>query len=115
MGYLTEFILEIVHFSPILAHQLIWNMKTNMYRDEDGQVKDPDIGSQLEGIVEEIKKSFSGPALSFSNREFDFFDKITNVSGTIKLILLTYYECHTRYTSDHILKECSAHKLAWKP
>lgn len=84
MGYLTEFILEIVHFSPILAHQLIWNMKTNMFKDEDGQVRDPDIGSQLEGIIEEINKSFSGPALSFSTREFDFFDKITNVSGIIK-------------------------------
>lgn len=55
-----------------------------MFKDEDGQVRDPDIGSQLEGIIEEINKSFSGPALSFSAREFDFFDKITNVSGTIK-------------------------------
>lgn len=35
MGYVTEFIKHISKRSQIVAHQLIWNMQTNMYMDED--------------------------------------------------------------------------------
>lgn len=40
MGYVTEFIKHISKRSQIVAHQLIWNMQTNMYMDEDQQHKD---------------------------------------------------------------------------
>lgn len=40
MGYVTEFIKNIPARSQIVAHQLIWNMQTNMYMDEDQQHKD---------------------------------------------------------------------------
>lgn len=40
MGYVTEFIKHVSKRSQIVAHQLIWNMQTNMYMDEDQQHRD---------------------------------------------------------------------------
>lgn len=40
MGYVTELIKQISKRSQIVAHQLIWNMQTNMFMDEDMHQKD---------------------------------------------------------------------------
>ncbi|XP_074027148.1 phosphatidylinositol 4-kinase III alpha isoform X2 [Leptinotarsa decemlineata] len=84
MGYVTEFIKYIAKKSQIVAHQLIWNMKTNMFVDEDMMQKDHVLFETLESITNSIVGDLSGPAKLFYEREFDFFDKITNISGEIR-------------------------------
>ncbi|KAI3386775.1 hypothetical protein SNEBB_004775 [Seison nebaliae] len=85
-GVVRSILLSLSQSSQLLAHQMIWNMNTNIYSDEGSEKKDPDIGETLEIIVKQISRQFSGPAQKFYEREFRFFGEITSVSGQIKAV-----------------------------
>jgi phosphatidylinositol 4-kinase len=38
MGYVERYIVETAKFSQLFAHQIIWNMKANAFKDEDSQI-----------------------------------------------------------------------------
>ncbi|CDW56508.1 phosphatidylinositol 4 kinase alpha [Trichuris trichiura] len=84
LNYMSEFILSMASKSQLLAHQLIWNMQTNMYTDEDGKHKDPVLFERLSKLVSKIVTSLSGEAKRFHERQFNFFNEITSISAEIK-------------------------------
>ena len=38
LGYVERYIIETAKFSQLFAHQIIWNMKANAYKDENSQI-----------------------------------------------------------------------------
>ena len=84
MGYVAEFIKFASVKSQLLAHQVIWNMQTNRFRDEDGNEKDEALFDLIDNLEKLIIGVQSGNAKQFYEREFGFFEKITNISATIK-------------------------------
>ncbi|XP_026313549.1 phosphatidylinositol 4-kinase alpha [Hyposmocoma kahamanoa] len=84
MGYVAELIKTLAKKSQVVAHQMIWNMHTNMYTDEEMHHKDPALYDILDGLVKNIVDALSGPAKAFYEREFEFFRQITNISGIIR-------------------------------
>uniref|UniRef100_A0A158P6J4 1-phosphatidylinositol 4-kinase n=1 Tax=Angiostrongylus cantonensis TaxID=6313 RepID=A0A158P6J4_ANGCA len=87
MGYVAELIIWLARHSQLLAHQLIWNMETNMYMDEDSKNKDPALFDALNEIVKKVcfhsVLSLSA-ARRFHEAEFSLFHRLTAISGTIK-------------------------------
>ena len=86
LGYVSRYIVETAQFSQLFAHQIIWNMKANAYKDDDSQIPDP-IKPTLDQVMNDMISSFSGTDKQFYQREFTFFDEITGISGKIREIL----------------------------
>ena len=84
LGYVKEFIKKISVESNLVAHQLIWNMDVNMFKDEDGEIKDPNMYDYLLPLRTAIVDGFESNAKQFYARQFKFFNDITGISGIIK-------------------------------
>ncbi|KAI9297042.1 hypothetical protein K502DRAFT_301430 [Neoconidiobolus thromboides FSU 785] len=83
LGYVEKFILDAARVSQLFAHQIIWNMKANFLRNET--TGEPDvIKEKLEMIIEKIVHQLSGADKEFYNKEFEFFNKVTGISGILK-------------------------------
>lgn len=86
LGYVERYILETAQFSQLFAHQIIWNMKANSYKDDDAQIPDA-IKPTLDSVMEKMVDSFSPEDKDFFEREFAFFDEVTGISGKLKPLI----------------------------
>ncbi|KAG5999507.1 hypothetical protein E4U54_001817 [Claviceps lovelessii] len=86
LGYVERYILETAQFSQLFAHQIIWNMKANSYKDDDAQVPD-DIKPTLDSVMGKMVDSFAAVDKDFYEREFAFFDEVTGISGKLKPLI----------------------------
>ena len=82
-GYVADFILKTSLISQLFCHQIIWNMKANMYKDDNCEVEDP-IKPTLDAMVERIVAQLSGEARAYYEREFAFFNEVTSISGKLR-------------------------------
>jgi phosphatidylinositol 4-kinase len=83
LGYVERFIFETSKISQLFCHQIIWNMKANTFKDDNGEEPD-NMKPQLDRMVEMIVASLSGKASEFYGREFGFFADVTSISGKLK-------------------------------
>jgi phosphatidylinositol 4-kinase A len=99
LGYVERYIVETAKFSQLFAHQIIWNMKANAYKDEDSQivslesrrtievlikVKPDAVKPTLDKVMNRMIEGFPGVDRAFYEREFTFFDDVTSISGKLK-------------------------------
>lgn len=83
LGYVARYILETGKFSQLFAHQIIWNMKANAYKDDDATIPD-DLKPTLDRVTDDLISSFTGEDKIFYEREFAFFGEVTDISGKLK-------------------------------
>lgn len=86
LGYVERYIIETAKFSQLFAHQIIWNMKANAYKDEASEEPDP-VKPALDKVMDALIASFARTDKDFYEREFDFFGKVTGISGTLKPLI----------------------------
>ncbi|KAK3715278.1 Phosphatidylinositol 4-kinase stt4 [Vermiconidia calcicola] len=86
LGYVERYIIETAQFSQLFAHQIIWNMKANAFKDEESTQPDP-VKPVLDKVTDAMVSSWSSEDRSFYEREFDFFGKVTGISGTLKPLI----------------------------
>lgn len=82
-GYVERFIVETAKVSQLFAHQIIWNMLANSYKDDDGTVPDS-LKPTLDRVQSKMMKTFSKEDILFYKKEFTFFNEVTDISGKLK-------------------------------
>lgn len=86
-GRLVEgYLLRAAQRSDIFAHILIWHLQGETVPEEGKDPNSVKNGSFLEllpAVRQHIIDGFSPKALDIFNREFDFFDKVTSISGVL--------------------------------
>lgn len=82
-GFAERSILHVAKTSPHFSHQIIWNMRANSYLDEAATQPDP-IKPLLDAITKKIEEQFSPNGFAFYQREFNFFERVTGISGALK-------------------------------
>lgn len=83
LGYIRRFILETASVSQLFAHQIIWNMAANSFKDEESTIPDS-IKPLLDEIRETMITSFSDYDRAYFEKEFSFFGEVTGISGKLK-------------------------------
>ncbi|KAF2178530.1 hypothetical protein K469DRAFT_802757 [Zopfia rhizophila CBS 207.26] len=83
LGYVERYIIETAKFSQLFAHQIIWNMKANAFKDEDSQIPDP-VKPTLDKVMGSLESSFAEDDRAFYEREFSFFNEVTGISGKLR-------------------------------
>ncbi|KOC13801.1 putative phosphatidylinositol 4-kinase (STT4) [Aspergillus flavus AF70] len=83
LGYVERYIMETAKQSQLFAHQAIWNMKANSYKDEDSQIPDP-LKPTLDKFMDSLIASFTHEERDFYEKEFSFFNDITGISGKLR-------------------------------
>lgn len=83
LGHIEHYIIKTAGFSQLFAHQIIWNIKANSYKDEDATDPDP-MKPKLDKVMDRLIASFGGSDKDFYEREFAFFNEVTGVSGKLR-------------------------------
>ncbi|ODV81198.1 putative phosphatidylinositol 4-kinase [Suhomyces tanzawaensis NRRL Y-17324] len=82
-GYVERFIIETAKVSQLFAHQIIWNMLANSFKDEDSLEPDS-LKPTLDKIQVKMLATFNAKDLDFYEKEFGFFNEVTDISGKLK-------------------------------
>ncbi|CAL9779627.1 unnamed protein product [Musa acuminata subsp. burmannicoides] len=87
-GRLVEsYLLRATQRSNIFAHILIWHLQGESCSQESGKdvdvVKSNSFQAILPVVRQKIIDGFTSEALDMFRREFDFFDKVTSISGVL--------------------------------
>ncbi|KAK9458076.1 hypothetical protein V1511DRAFT_465025 [Dipodascopsis uninucleata] len=83
LRYIERYILETAQLSQLFAHQIIWNMKSNAYKDEDSTIPDP-LKPTLDRVEDSMISMFNDEDKPFYEREFAFFKEVTSISAKLK-------------------------------
>ncbi|EMC91169.1 hypothetical protein BAUCODRAFT_80102 [Baudoinia panamericana UAMH 10762] len=84
LGYVERYIIETAKFSQLFAHQIIWNMKANAFKGGEEDSEPDPVKPVLDKVMDALISSFSTVDRDFYEREFNFFGKVTGISGTLK-------------------------------